>query len=66
MKAAALERAHADYVAWRVEALGGTGERLPGGGVIARSTATRTTGTRTGSLPQRPAMPSSQWVRPPV
>ncbi len=37
MKAAALERAHADYVAWRVEALGGTGERLPGGGVIARS-----------------------------
>lgn len=37
METAALERAHADYVAWRVEALGGTGERLPGGGVIARS-----------------------------
>jgi GNAT superfamily N-acetyltransferase len=34
---AALDRAHADYVAWRVEALGGTSERLPGGGVIARS-----------------------------
>jgi len=34
---AAVERAHADYVAWRVEALGGASERLPGGGVIARS-----------------------------
>jgi GNAT superfamily N-acetyltransferase len=37
VRAAALERAHADYVAWRVKALGGTSERLPGGGVIARS-----------------------------
>jgi hypothetical protein len=31
-----VEAAHAAYVAWRVEALGGTAERLPNGAVVAR------------------------------